>query len=33
MYIVSKVLIAANMLGMVYFLYDTFKDDYNDRRK
>jgi len=31
MYIISKTLIALYLLGMVYFLYDTFKDDYHDR--
>jgi hypothetical protein len=31
MFIVPKVLIALYLLAMAYFLYDTFKDDHDDR--
>ena len=33
MFIVSKVLIAVYLIAAVWFLYDTSKDDYNDRKK
>jgi|5_EtaG_2_1085323.scaffolds.fasta_scaffold71007_3 hypothetical protein len=31
MFIVPKVLIALYLIAMAYFLYDTFKDNRNDK--